>query len=87
MKEKNGSMSTALKWIVTILLGILISIIGYEGVDVKQKVDKNCDRLTRFETEMDYIKSGIAETKQMNERLEKVLGRVERKLGKQRGED
>lgn len=79
------------KWLTGILIVALFGMtsfvvggnLGDAKADTKEiriKLDEACNRVTKLETDISYIKSGMEEQKALNERVNKVMIRVEKTL-------
>ena len=81
-----------LKYAITVLVGILIALLSFLGgeskTDVKElktTVASNCNRITKVETDIGYIKQATEENKEFMKRADRILSRVERKIDKTDG--
>ena len=95
-ESDNGKYPTW-KWLACGVIGILIWLIGFfmsgnidqtkaDAKEMRVKLEATCDRVTKLEMDIGYIKTGMERQNVLNERVDKVMNRVEKTLKASNGD-
>ena len=88
--DENNGRYTTWKWLSGILILAVFALIGFfiggniseSKVDAKEmriKLEQTCDRVTVLETNYQHIKTYMEKSDQFQQRMEKILSRLEQK--------
>ena len=96
-RESDKGQYPTWKWLSGILIAVLFGMTSFfvggnmgdakaDTKEIRTKLEEACNRVTKLETDISYIKSGMEEQKALNERVNKVMIRVEKTLKITNGE-
>ena len=88
--DENNGYYTTWKWLSGILILAVFALIGFfiggnisetkvDAKEIRIKLEQTCDRVTVLETNYQHIKTYMEKSDQFQQRMEKILSRLEQK--------